>query len=698
MAGAMHGDTVGARIERVKEGGKREGKIVRVITRARTSVVGRFERGKGYAIVVPSDERIIESIIIPRGENKGAKNGEIVEAEITRYGEKNHAPSGRIVEVIGDPDDPDVESTVILKKFGLTAEFPVAVASEAERVGVEVEEADTVGRVDLRKKILFTIDGETARDFDDAVGIESIGGGGHRLFVSIADVSFYVPEGGVIDAEAYERSTSVYFPDRCIPMLPEALSNGICSLNPGVDRLAMTAELEFDASGEMTSKKFYESVICSAERLTYTKVKAILIDNEPALLKEYNAILPDLRAMEGLAALLTKKRVASGSLDFDLPEPQIIIDMEGRVEDIVRSERNVAHRLIEEFMLAANRAVALAFSSRDLPALYRVHDDPDAAKVEIFNEFIHGFGLSLQVGGKGDRGSKAFQAVLQSVHNTPEEKLINHVLLRSMKQAVYSTDNTGHFGLAFTDYTHFTSPIRRYPDLVIHRLLKALVRKEYDGKLKERMAGTLPDVAVHTSTIERKAMEAEREISDLKKAQFMRDKVGLDYKGIVSGVTSFGLFVELDEYFVECLVHVSSLDDYYIFDAARHTLTGEHTKESFQLCDPVTVTIESVDLERRRIAAVLVVPEGERPKRNRAGKRPAALKGKAIKKGETEEKSKKTKSKKKRGEEPGRSDRKKSESGKKSAPGGKKVPFWVGAKKAAKKGKATNKSKGSKKR
>ncbi|MBE9528593.1 MAG: ribonuclease R, partial [Proteobacteria bacterium] len=670
MAGAMHGDTVGARVERVKEANKREGKIVRVITRARTNVVGRYERGKGYAIVVPSDERIIESIIIPRGESKGAKNGEIVEAEITRYGEKNHAPTGRIVEVIGDPNDPDVESTVILKKFGLTAEFPVAVASEAERVGVEVKEADTVGRVDLRKKILFTIDGETARDFDDAVGIEAIEGGGHRLFVSIADVSFYVPEGGVIDTEAYARSTSVYFPDRCIPMLPEALSNGICSLNPGVDRLAMTAELEFDASGEMKSKRFYESVIKSAERLTYTKVKAILIDKEPGLLKEYKKILPDLAAMEGLAAKLTKKRAASGSLDFDLPEPQIIIDMEGRVEDIVRSERNVAHRLIEEFMLAANRAVALAFSSRELPSLYRVHDEPDTAKVEVFNEFIHGFGLSLQLGGKRSSGPKAFQAVLRSVDNTPEEKLINHVLLRSMKQAVYSTDNTGHFGLAFTDYTHFTSPIRRYPDLVIHRLLKALVRKEYDGKLKERMAAALPDVAVHTSTIERKAMEAEREISDLKKAQFMRDKVGLDYKGIVSGVTSFGLFVELDEYFVECLVHVSSLDDYYVFDAARHTLTGEHSKESFQLCDPVTVTIDSVDLERRRVAAVLVVPEGDRPKRNRAGKRPAALKtddkkNKPGKKSSDKKNDKRDKSKKKRGEEAGKPDKKKSASGSK---------------------------------
>ncbi len=679
MAGAMHGDKVAARVERVKEGNRREGRIVRIITRAHSTVVGRFERSKGYGIVIPSDERLIDSIIIPRGEAKGAKDGEIVEAEILRYGEKNHAPTGTVIEIIGDPDDPDVESTVILKKFGLTAEFPAPVVAEAEGVASEVSEADTAGRVDLRGKKLFTIDGETARDFDDAVGIERTEGGGHRLYVSIADVSFYVPEGGRIDAEAYARSTSVYFPDRCIPMLPEALSNGICSLNPGVDRLAMTAELEFDSSGVMRGKRFYESVIKSAERLTYTNVAAILVDKEPELLERYAEILTDLREMEGLAESLRAKRSESGSLVFDLPEPQIIIDMEGRVEDIVRSERNVAHRLIEEFMLAANRAVALTFSSRELPALYRVHDEPDAAKVEVFNEFIHGFGLSMKISGKQGGGPKAFQSVLRAVDNKPEEKLINHVLLRSMKQAVYSVDNTGHFGLAFTDYTHFTSPIRRYPDLVIHRLLKAFVRKKYDGRLKERMESTLPDVAVHTSTVERKAMEAEREISDLKKAQFMRDKIGLDYKGLVSGVTSFGLFVELDEYFVECLVHVSSLDDYYVFDAMRHTLTGEHTKECFRLCDPVTVTIESVDLERRRIGAVLTPTDEEGGRRNKAAKRPA------YKKGESPKASGK--------KEPGKKPKEEQERDKKS---GAKVPFWVGAKKAAKagKGKGNKKSVG----
>ncbi|MBI5468170.1 MAG: ribonuclease R, partial [Deltaproteobacteria bacterium] len=545
--------------------------------------------------------RILERIVIPPRETRGAVEGTIVTVEITRWPGRDTVPAGKILEVLGDPEDPDVEAEVILKKFGLPNRFPAAVEREVKDVPMTVGEADAEGRVDLRGFTTVTIDGETARDFDDAVSIDRTAHG-YRLRVSIADVSRYVKEGCEIDAEAYARSTSVYFPDRCVPMLPEALSNGICSLNPGVDRLTMTAELEFDSGGRVTKKRFYESVIKSAERMTYTNVKKLLHNEDEALTERYSAILADLRLMAELAEKLSEGRKEAGSIDFDLPEPQIIIDIEGNVEDIVRSERNVAHRLIEEFMLAANRAVAEEFSSKDIPFLYRIHEEPDEESIRDFAEFIAGFGLHFKSGG----GPKAFQKILKSVEGKPEERLINHVLLRSMKQAVYSEENAGHFGLAFRDYTHFTSPIRRYPDLIVHRLLKLLIHGRYGHDARDRVETLLPEMAGHTSARERKAMEAEREIADLKKCQFMRDKAGESYEGFITGVTSFGLFVELKDYFVEGLVHVSNLrDDYYIFDEKRHALTGEHTKRAFRLGDQAKVTITKVDLERRRIDLVL---------------------------------------------------------------------------------------------
>jgi ribonuclease R len=617
LAGAMHGDVVVARVEGYKDKGRREGKVIRVVKRAHKVVTGRFERGKGFGVVVPSDERILERIVIPPRETRGAVEGTIVTVEITRWPGRDTVPAGKILEVLGDPEDPDVEAEVILKKFGLPNRFPAAVEREVKDIPMTVGEAETEGRVDLRGFTTVTIDGETARDFDDAVSIDRTAEG-WRLRVSIADVSRYVKEGSEIDAEAYARSTSVYFPDRCVPMLPEALSNGICSLNPGVDRLTMTAELEFDSGGRVTKKRFYESVIKSAERMTYTNVKKLLHDEDAALSERYSAILRDLRLMAELAEKLSEGRKEAGSIDFDLPEPQIIIDIEGNVEDIVRSERNVAHRLIEEFMLAANKAVAEEFSSRDLPFLYRIHEEPDEESVSDFVEFVAGFGLHFKATG----GPKAFQKILKSVEGKPEERLINHVLLRSMKQAVYSEENAGHFGLAFRDYTHFTSPIRRYPDLIVHRLLKLLIHGKYGRDAKERAETLLPEMAGHTSARERKAMEAEREIADLKKCQFMRDKAGESFEGFISGVTSFGLFVELKEYFVEGLVHVSNLrDDYYIFDGKRHALTGEHTKRSFRLGDPAKVTITKVDLERRRIDLVLAEEFTGKPPAKRKGRK-----------------------------------------------------------------------------
>jgi len=612
MGGAMHGDTVVARVEGMKPGGRREGSIIRVVKRARSTVVGRFEWGRGFGLVIPSDERVLDQIIIPPKDAKGVQEGQIVSAEITRWPDRTMSAAGKILEVLGDPDDPDVESEVILRKYGLTNAFPHAVMAEVKSVPSEVATADTSGRLDLRERTTITIDGETARDFDDAVSIEKIAAG-YRLWVSIADVSHYVKEGSAIDKEAYERSTSVYFPDRAIPMLPEALSNGICSLNPKVDRLTMTAEIEFDHDGRPVKKRFFESVIKSAERMTYTKVKG-LIEGDGELSRQYSHILPDIKLMAALAEKLTARRFEQGSIDFDLPEPQIIIDIEGRVEDIVRSERNVAHKLIEEFMLAANRAVAEEFSKRELPFIYRVHEEPDEESVHDFADFVASFGLRFTPG-----GPKSFQEVLAKFDGKPEQRLVNHVLLRSMKQAVYSADNAGHFGLAFEDYTHFTSPIRRYPDLVVHRLLKLLMKKAYTKHEQARMESVLPVTANHTSVRERKAMEAEREIADLKKCQFMKDKVGDVFDGFISGVTSFGFFVELKDFFVEGLVHVSMLvDDYYVFDPKRHTLMGERAGKKFRLADPVKVKVARVDIERRRIELLLYDEAAEAREKEKA--------------------------------------------------------------------------------
>jgi len=600
MNGAMHGDSVVARVEGGRPGGRREGSILRIVKRARSAVVGRFEWGRGFGVVIPSDERVLDHVIIPPREAKGAQEGQIVSAEITRWPGRTMSAAGRVAEVLGSPDDPDVESEVILRKYGLSNSFPADVAAEVASTPMEVSQAEASGRVDLRDKVVITIDGETARDFDDAVSIEKTDSG-YRLWVSIADVSHYVKEGSAVDKEAYERSTSVYFPDRAIPMLPEALSNGICSLNPKVDRLTMTAELEFDGDGRPVKKRFYESVIRSAERMTYTSVKK-LIDGEDAVLAErYAHILPDIRLMASLAKKLTARRFEHGSIDFDLPEPQIILDMKGRVEDIVRSERNDAHRLIEEFMLVANMAVAEEFAKRGLPFIYRVHEPPDEESVSDFAEFVATFGVKFTPG-----GPKSFQETLLKFDGRPEERLVNHIMLRSMKQAVYSEENLGHFGLAFEDYTHFTSPIRRYPDLIVHRLLKRLVKKSYTKEEQARMEAVLPQAAVHTSARERKAMEAEREIADLKKCQFMQDKVGEVFDGFISGVTNFGFFVELKDFFVEGLVHVSTLaDDYYVFDPKRHTLSGERAGRKFMLADPVKVVVAGVGIERRRIELVL---------------------------------------------------------------------------------------------
>ncbi|HEY6007967.1 MAG TPA: ribonuclease R, partial [Geobacteraceae bacterium] len=511
---------------------------------------------------------------------------------------------GRVIEVLGQPDDPAVEVLAIIRKHDLPDQFPDDVLAAARAVPRTVREAALAGRTDLRGRLTVTIDGETARDFDDAVAVEREGEGSIRLWVSIADVSHYVAEGSPLDREAYRRGTSVYFPDRCLPMLPEELSNGICSLNPDVDRLTMTAELLFDRSGRVAAASFYPSVIRSAARLTYTEVARLLGGADTEAAPGRRELLPHLRLLEELALRLMAQRRLRGSIDFDLPEPDIILDLQGGVQAIVRAERTIAHRIIEECMLAANEAVARFVEERVVPFLYRVHELPNAAKLEGFAEVARSFGHDFPLG-EAAVAPGVFQRLLEAVAGRPEERLLNQMLLRCMQQARYAAENLGHFGLAAPAYTHFTSPIRRYPDLVVHRILKMVLSGRISGRRVEQLTGELPEVAEETSRRERLAMEAEREIVELKKLQFMADKVGEEFDGFVSGVTPTGLFVELAEIFVEGMVPLAALPaDFYLFNERAHLLQGERSKKSYRLGDPLRVRVASVSLVRRQMEFV----------------------------------------------------------------------------------------------
>ncbi|BCR04656.1 ribonuclease R [Desulfuromonas versatilis] len=624
---AMHGDRVAVRIEHAGRFGKPEGRVIRVLERVHQTLVGRFEAGRGFGYVVPADPRLSHDILIPKGAAGTARPGQIVVARIDTYPERNRMPEGVIVEVLGEPDDPEVEILAIVHKHGLPNRFPAEVLEAAAQVPDRVRPEDLAGREDLRELPTVTIDGETAKDFDDAVAVRREKGQAIRLWVSIADVGHYVSEGSPVDREAYERGTSVYFPGRCIPMLPENLSNGICSLNPEVERLAMTAEMVFDAQGNRISSRFYPSVIRSRARLTYTEVASVLVERDPAAISRLGGELPvQLETMELLARRLMAMRRRRGSLDFDLPEAEIVLDLRGRPENIVRAERTIAHRVIEEFMLAANEAVASFLVDKGAPLLFRVHEPPDLEKLQAFQEFVghfnYGFNLS------GSRVDPAeLQVLLAEVEGRPEERMINQVLLRSMKQACYSPDNSGHFGLAADPYCHFTSPIRRYPDLVVHRVLRqVLTRGQLPPGQKSHLERELPGQGEQTSHRERRAMEAEREIVELKKCQFMAGRVGEQFDGIVSGVQPFGVFVELKEYFVEGLVHISSLtDDFYHFEEDLQRLIGENRRRELQVGSGVRVSVKNVNLERREIDFVLAdLPEEGRRRpspRRKTGRR-----------------------------------------------------------------------------
>jgi ribonuclease R len=605
---AMDGDAVVVRVapsaDKKKITGKREGVIIRILERAHTRIVGTYElpdsHTGSHGFVTPSNPRITQDVFISREDANGAKPGDMVSAEIITYPLRGRPPEGRIIRVIGRPDQPGIVSELIIEEYELPVRFSSAALREAEEVPQQVTASMRRGRRDLRDLPSVTIDGEKARDFDDAISLEKIKAG-YRLWVHIADVAHYVKEESALDQEAYQRSTSVYLPDRAIPMLPMPLSNGICSLNPSVDRLTLTCEMDISAEGDIIRYDIYESVINSNERMTYTALREILVERDPEQRKRYHARLKEFELMAELMEILRIKRTKRGSIDFDLPEPEIVLDLQGRMADIIRAERHMAHQIIEEFMLAANETVAGHIENKGSPFIYRIHEEPAEDKMTDLAEFLATLDITLPAVKK--LKPLHLQKAIAKAKGTPEETLINTVLLRAMKQARYSTDNVGHFGLAADTYTHFTSPIRRYPDLIVHRILKADMR----GKLKDEtyirhLAETLPDAAAHCSVRERIAMEAERDVVTMLKLEFMRDKLGEEYDGIITGVTQFGLFVQLREFFVEGLVHVSMLaDDYYHFIEKLHCLRGERKKRMYRIGDAVTVRVDRVDTARKRI-------------------------------------------------------------------------------------------------
>ncbi|MDP1568815.1 MAG: ribonuclease R [Vicinamibacterales bacterium] len=603
LADAMHGDRIVARVERIRDDGRAEGRIVQVIERQQQTVVGRFELDRQQmAFVEPFDRRVTTDIRIPGAETRDAKPGDMVTVEIVQWPTPARGPVGRIVEVLGGIDDPGVDTEIILRKFGITDAHGEAAVAEARRIGPVVHERDMRGRTDFRDRIVVTIDGETARDFDDAISIERLPNGHVWLGVHIADVAHYVQEGSALDLEAYDRGTSVYFPERAVHMFPEDLATGVCSLNPQVVRLVQSCLMEVNRQGEVVRHEMHDGVICSTARMTYTEVNAILTDKDPETIAKYEALVPTFELMGELFVTLNKRRYRRGSIDFDLPQPEVILDTDGFIEDIIPSERNVAHRLIEEFMLLANETVAGHLAAAEMPALYRIHEAPDPLKVETFDAFVTSLGHSLAAPPERVH-PRHFQKLVERIRGTPEERPIAYLMLRTMQKARYDPINVGHFGLAAPTYTHFTSPIRRYPDLVVHRALRELRAKGgVPDDRKWELDEELPEVGRHTSEREKRAAEAERELVQWKKVRFMADKVGDVFEGYVTGVASFGLFVELTAHYVEGMVHISTLaDDYYRFSEQDHSLFGEHTKRVFRLGDKVKVQVVRVDMERRQI-------------------------------------------------------------------------------------------------
>ena len=639
MKGAMNGDLVVVRVDkrnprmrRIRDREYVDGEVMQILRRAHRTVVGRFHVGTETtdAYVVPFDMRIDNDIVIDDDATLDARDGEMVNVEIDRYPDRStHFAQGRVVEVLGFIGDPGVDIEVVIRKHHIPHHFPEDVLEEAEAIPTEVSPEEIAKRVDLRERNIVTIDGETAKDFDDAVEVQRLQNGNYLLGVHIADVSHYVTEGSLLNAEAFERATSVYFPGRAIPMLPERLSNGICSLNPKIERLTFSCEMEIDPRGKFVDHKIYKSVIRTRERMTYTNVNAILVARGAApasgaerdkaaeaaaapLLERYGYLLEDFERMHELYEILRQRREQRGSIDFDLPEAEVMLDEAGVIEAIRPTERNVAHRLIEEFMLAANETVARELVFANQPGIYRVHQQPDAQKLEDLKEILKEFKLKLRGNVEEIRPSE-LQRVLKEVAGTPEERFLTNIILRSMKRAFYSEESSGHFALAFEHYCHFTSPIRRYPDLIVHRRLFELITTgALYGERREEIERQHPQYALQSSDRERRAEEAEREVLEWKKVIFMRDKVGNEYTGIVTGIAPFGLFVELDEIFVQGMVPVATIGgDFWHYADREHRMRGESTNRELRLGDKVRIRVESIDEDKHQIEFRLLEVAGK---------------------------------------------------------------------------------------
>lgn len=604
--GAMNGDIVLARVSSSSSGEKREGTITRIAERKTTQVVGTFQDNRGFGFVIPDDQKLPMDIFIAKGDTLGAVEGHKVVVEITNWPEDTKSATGMVKQILGHKNDPGVDILSIIYKHGLAIEFPEEVLEHANNVPNTVRPEDIGTRRDLREEMAITIDGADAKDLDDAIAVKNNNDGTYTLFVHISDVSYYVTEGSPMDAEAYNRGTSVYLTDRVIPMLPHALSNGICSLNPGVDRLTMTCEMTIDKQGKVVGHEIYESVIRSKERMTYDAVYQIIDNKDEALSEQYKHIVPMLNDMADLAAILRNKRIDRGAIDFDFKESKVLVDEEGWPTDVIVLERTVSERLIEEFMLVANETIAEHFHWMQVPFIYRIHEDPKAEKLQRFFEFLTNFGIVVK-GTGNDIHPRALQEIVESIEGLPEEAVISTMLLRSMQQAKYYDESIGHFGLSTEFYTHFTAPIRRYPDLIVHRLIRTyLLKGDVSGQTVAHWRETLPEIAEHTSDRERLAVEAERDTTSLKQAQFMLDKIGEEFEGIVSSVTNFGMFIELENT-IEGLVHVSYMvDDYYRFDDRQMIMIGEHTGKQYRIGDEVEVRVVSVKPEESAIDFELV--------------------------------------------------------------------------------------------
>ncbi|HCT0570026.1 TPA: ribonuclease R [Staphylococcus pseudintermedius] len=601
---AMDGDVVLVEVKKSRgdfRKGKFEGEVKAIESHSIKQVVGTFSEARHFGFVVPDDKRIMQDIFVPKGQELGAVEGHKVLVQITQYSDGTNSPEGQISAILGHKNDPGVDILSIIYQHGIEIEFPDDVLKEAENVPETIQPDELKGRRDLRDELTITIDGADAKDLDDAIAVKKLDNGNTELTVSIADVSYYVTEGSALDREAYDRATSVYLVDRVIPMIPHRLSNGICSLNPEVDRLAMSCRMEIDAQGQVVKHEIFESVIHSNARMTYDAVNRIITDKDAATRAQYPEIVPMLDLAQTLSQQLIAMRKKRGEIDFDIKEAKVIVNEEGIPKEVVTRERGEGERLIESFMLIANETVAEHFNQMEVPFIYRIHEQPKSERLRQFFDFITNFGIMVKGTGE-DIHPSTLQNIHEEIAGRPEDMVISTMMLRSMQQARYDADNLGHFGLAADYYTHFTSPIRRYPDLIVHRLVrKYLIEKSMDGRAMHEWEEKLPQIAEHTSNRERRAIDAERDTDELKKAEFMIQHIGDEFEGVISSVANFGMFVELPNT-IEGMVNMQNMsDDYYHFDERQMALIGERKAKVYRIGDVVKVKVIRVDVDERQI-------------------------------------------------------------------------------------------------